>query len=155
MSASSCAFLLLFSLCTSLTRAYLFVSLINYIHIDRHCSTKDTYPLPFPKSLSLPFLLLPLLSSTGFLSPWSCLLCLLLFQKPQQCARLLLLPYWALSLRKRMSHLCGLGHFFWRSLSVFLGTHRIEILKPLFHFSSFLFSSFLEFPYLSLEAAAL
>lgn len=74
--------------------------------------------LSYPPSPSPPLQLLlsPLpasvihLSSTRYESPWNCLLCLLLLQKPQGCARMSLVPYWAPILWKGMA-LGDFGHF--------------------------------------------
>ena len=74
--------------------------------------------LSYPPSPSPPLQLLlsPLpasvihLSSTRYESPWNCLLCLLLLQKPQGCARMSLVPYWAPILWEGMA-LGDFGHF--------------------------------------------
>lgn len=82
-----------------------------------HLSTKDTYYFPFPKSLSCS--LLP--HSTGEVSHLSCLLCLLLLQRPHKCVRKLL-SYWVPITLKRM-FLCDLVHFSKTSLSFYLDNY--------------------------------
>lgn len=101
-----------------------------YVHVGISL-LKKLRPSLFPKACPIHLCgcsLLP--STTGRVSPWSSLLCLLLLQRPHLCARMLLSPYWVPVTAKGMSLLCDLGHFSWTSFQSTWEHPRLKFLSP-------------------------